>query len=343
MIRIILITVCFQLLTLSNLEAQSQKKLTKYVLNEKKDHLSRLNTLLKIYEQEYVIEIIKSCNDTKIRYNAICYQLKEDKHQDLLIDIVYNDPDDKLRGSILQFINDPNELSKLVKTEKNDEVRSKAVSRVKDKELIRDLAINDPNQNIRSQAIYKLDDKNWDLFRKALENDTSSLVRLAAYDQLVQYGHKEYASGLAKNDPYDEIRKAAIKHLNDDELRHLVLNDQSYMVRLEALVQMKCKGEKEFYEKIRTTEKSGKLKEQAEECLVVIDKIDEAKSENSQKELNRIALDRNYPVRARVEAIKKITDRDVLLKIIKHPMQASDTEEAYFRLEIIDNDPKTEY
>jgi len=148
---------------------------------------------------------------------------------------------------------------------------------------------------------------------------------------------------LAKNDPYDEIRRAAIKYLNDDELRHLVHNDQSYMVRFEALVQMKCKGEKEFYEKIRSIEKSGKLKEQAEECLVVIDRIDEAKRESSQKELNRIALDRNYPMKARVKAIKKITDRDVLLRIIKDPMQGSDTEEAGYRLEIIDNDPEAKY
>lgn len=183
--------------------------------------------------------------------------------------------------------------------------RRDAVKKINDQKILIELARNDPHDEVRRAAIGKI--KSESVLVDIAKNDNDWLIRKYATDRITNQG---VLIDIAKNDEDGGVRSAAIKKIKDENLvEKLLRSDSSREVQQYASAQRH----------INYTNSLNKT---------------------SQSELVSIAKDTSKTDSVRKDAIKRISNKTVLLELANTPNTRMRRSVNYDRDRIDDDEPK---
>jgi len=181
-----------------------------------KDVDKALHAVEKLTDQAELAKAAKNASIWSVRKKAI----EKLTDQAVLIDIANNDKDGLVRKAAVKKITDGKALATIAKNDEHWEAREEAVKRINNQAILLDLASNGTHNDTRYIAAARLNDKQiaQKMYAEIAKNEGVYYYRQMAVERLIDQAP---LLDLAKNDK--EIRKEAIKCLNPESLKSLML------------------------------------------------------------------------------------------------------------------------
>ena len=233
-------------------------------------------------------------------------------------------------------------------------VRKAAIARLDDQSLLRAICLEEGNAGVREIAIKQLSSENVDILLSLGEEDESWLCRHSAIWKIKPTNNdliEEVLFRIAKLDPIAEIRKdATIKIRNEEYLFEIAYTEKNYAVREEAVSRLNTD---EYLIQVIENIKHGELSSMATRKLKNIDHLRRIVQYNHNRYVREIALKKltadeidnsircdlaindNYSG-VRKEAVKKLSDQELLFKIVRKSPYLDTCRQAIDKLDAID-------
>ena len=274
--------------------------------------------------------------------------VKKLNNMEMLKSLAVNDPAPVIRREAVLRLDDDHLIAKIAFHDPDLEVRKAATSKVKDQESLKTLAISDPDYHIREIAVKRIDKHQIEIISKIALEDEFWMVRYAATWRLAaEITNRELFYQIAQ-DESEEVRKAAIEHLTDqDMLFTLWKEEKSSKVRNAAIQRITIQI---HLEKMYGLEEDSELREtivsklENQELLAKIAFDEPAiwvreqavyKLDPGQNEIFMLIAMKDADENIRALATKKVSDQSILCRIVQDSLFTDSSILAISRLEDI--------
>ena len=197
--------------------------------------------------------------------------------QEILADIASNHPNNEFRKEAVKFVSDQKTLRQIIDNEQEDLVLYGAVSGLTDQNHLAELALSSENKQIRFSAVCNLTDQEV-LASVAAKAEEDDILRIVAIEKLTDQNMLEK---IFMDNEDDDIRCAVIKRATNRAFLNKIRNEGGLDVSLAA---------RERYEELPV-------------------------DDSCPQSLVEAVLDSDISMAQRMDAVRKITDQDVLIEL----------------------------